>query len=107
MKKESKQKILYWGVKHQIENRPTKNAKGISFTNERRARQENKSFFYSVILTHRKVSDDTRTLSVRGTLDKLATTNSVKKWNFKRYKQGLPQQRPSKNNFEYLKSLVE
>ena len=46
MKKESKQKAIYWGVSTQIKNRPTKNARGMSFTSERRARQEGKSIFY-------------------------------------------------------------
>ena len=106
MKKESKQKLLYWGINTQVENRPTKNAKGMSFTNERRARQEGRSFFYQDIITNRKQSSESRSLSVRGTLDKLASQNSVKKWNFSRYRKGLTQQRPFRNSFAYLQKLV-
>ena len=106
MKTESKQKILYWGVKPQIQSRPTKNAKGMAFTNERRARQEGKSFFYHAIITHRKQTDEARRLSVRGTLDTLSSFNSVSKYNFKRFKKGLPQQKKSVNPYAYLKYLA-
>ena len=106
MKTSSKQKILYWGVKPQIQSRPTKNAKGMAFTNERRARQEGKSFFYHAITTHRKQTDESRRLSVKGTLDILASNNSVTKYNFKRFKKGLPQQKKSVNPYSYLKDLI-
>lgn len=36
MKTKSKQQILYWGVKPQLDSRPNKLSKGIAFTNERR-----------------------------------------------------------------------
>jgi len=106
MKNVSKQKILYWGVKPQIQNRPNKNARGMAFTNERRARIKNKSTFYHAIITDNKCTAECRTLAVKGTLDKLASVNSVSVWNFKRYKKGLPQQRKAKNPFEYLKDLI-
>jgi len=106
MKTKSKQQILYWGVKPQIQNRPNKLSKGMAFTNERRARRNNKSIFYSAIISNNKCSKESRSLSVRGTLDKLASINSVSKYNIKRYKAGLPQQRKAKNSFAYLKELV-
>jgi len=106
MKTKSKEKILYWGVKPQIKNRPSKVARGMAFTNERRARIKNKSTFYHAIITDNKCTADCRTLTVKGTLDKLASTNSVSKWNFKRYKNGLPQQKKAKNSYTYLKELV-
>ncbi len=106
MKTKSKQQILYWGIKPQIENRPTKNARGMAFTSERRARKNGKSTFYHAIITSNKCTDVARTLSVRGTLDKLASNNSVSKYNFKRYRKGLPQQKKGKNPYAYLKQLV-
>jgi hypothetical protein len=106
MKTESKNKMLYWGVKVQIQSRPTKNARGMAFTNERRARQEGKSFFYHAILTDRKQTHEARSLSVKGTLDKLASVNSVKIYNVKRYRKGLPQQKAGKNPYSYLKELA-
>lgn len=106
MKTKSKQQILYWGVKPQLDSRPNKLAKGIAFTNERRARIKNKSVFFSFILSNNNCSKESRSLSVKGTLDKLASINSVNKYNWKRYKLGLPQQRPSKNKFEYLKAFI-
>lgn len=106
MKTSSKQKILYWGVKPQIQNRPNKNAQGMAFTNERRARIEGKSFFYHSIITSRKQSEESQTLSVRGTLDKLASSNSVSRYNIRRFNKGLPQQKKGKNSYAYLKELV-
>ena len=106
MKTKSKQQILYWGVKAQIESRPSKLAKGIAFTNERRARIKNKSVFYSAILTNNRQSKESRSLSVKGTLDTLASINSVTIYNFKRYRKGLSQQKKAKNKFEYLKELI-
>lgn len=102
MKKSSKQKIIYWGVMPQIENRPTKNAKGMAFTNERRARQKGKSIFYRTILSNQRITDEARTLSVRGTLDTLAFRNSLTKYNYKRFKSGLPMQKPSDHKKQYL-----
>ena len=106
MKTTSKQKILYWGVKPQIQSRPSKIAKGMAFTNERRARINGKSTFYHVIITSNKCTAESRTLAVKGTLDKLASINSVSKWNFKQYKKGLPQQKKAINKYAYLKNLI-
>lgn len=106
MKTKSKQQILYWGVKPQINNRPSKLARGIAFTNERRARINGKSTFYHAIITNNKCKDEIRSLSCKGTLDKLASINSVSRYNFKRYKAGLPQQRKAKNPYEYFKQLI-
>ena len=104
MKLASKQKAVYWGVTVQINNRPSKLSKGVAFTNERRARKNGKSTFYHVIITSQRQSNESRTLSVKGTLDKLASINSVSKYNFRRYKKGLPQQKRGANN-GYLKAL--
>jgi len=41
---------MYWGVKVQVMARPTKNAKGMAFTSERRARTKGKSIFYHAIM---------------------------------------------------------
>jgi len=106
MKTKSKKQILYWGVKPQIENRPSRLAKGMAYTNERRARIKNKSTFYHAIITNNKCSDISRRLAVRGTTDILAFINSVSRYNWKRYKAGLTQQRKAKNNLEYLKKLI-
>ncbi len=106
MKTKSKQQILYWGVKVQIENRPNKTAKGMAYTNERRARIKNKSTFYAIILTNNKCTKEARSLAVKGTLDSLMSLNSVSRYNWKRYKAGLKQQKNGKNPFEYLKQLV-
>lgn len=106
MKTKSKQQILYWGVRPQIENRPSKVAKGMAFTNERRARIKNKSIFYHAIITSNKSSRDASRLSVKGTLDTLSSINSVSKYNFRQYKKGLPQQKKSKNPYAYLKQLI-
>ena len=107
MKKTSKHKVNYWGVSIQLNNRPTKNAKGMSFTNERRARSKGKSIFYQVILSRQRTTNDARKLTVRGTIDSLAYRNSVTSYNWRRYKKGLKQQRKGTNsNIEYHKKLA-
>lgn len=106
MKNTSKEKILYWGVKGQIFSRPSKLAQGMAFTNERRARIKGKSIFYHAIITSNKCTPEARTLSVKGTLDKLASVNSISIYNYKRYRKGLPQQKKAKNTYMYLKDLI-
>lgn len=109
MKKSSKQKIAYWGIIPQIEKRPSKNAKGMAFTNERRARKKGESIFYRAILSNQRTTDEARTLSVRGTLDILAFRNSVTKYNFKKFRTGLPMQKKGdyKKQALHIKKLSE
>lgn len=84
MKTKSKQNIKDWHISNQIKYRPTKTAKGITYTNERRAKQRgNFSFLYSVILTKLTVSRECQRLSTRGTLDSLSYTNKIKKHKMK------------------------
>ena len=87
MKNISKQNIEKFCISSQISNRPNKLAKGIAYTNERRARQTNNSFFYAGFVDRRKYkqTDVCRTLSVRGTTDILHRRNCVKIYKMKQY----------------------
>ena len=79
MKQKSKDLIKKWCVSSQISSRPTKAAKGMSFTNERRARKTNNSMFYAGFYNSKyKTTDECRTLSVCGTLDKLRVSTARK-----------------------------
>lgn len=88
MKQASKKNIERFCITRQIEGRPNKLAKGIAYTNERRARQTNNSFFYAGFVDQRKYkqTDVCRTLSVRGTTDILHRRNSVKIYKMKQYR---------------------
>ena len=89
MKETSKKNIIRYCISSQIDNRPTKNAKGMCYTNERRARQTNNSFLYAgfVDKSKYKQSDESRTLSVKGTLDKLVSLNKLKIAKIKNFRQ--------------------
>jgi hypothetical protein len=104
MKKISKLNILSWGVSVQIKNRPSKVAIGMAYTNERRARVKGKSIFYHHIITNNKCSPESRRLAVRGSLDTLNIVNSVSLYNYKRFKNKLPQQKKASN--DYFKKLL-
>lgn len=76
-------------VESQLKRRPNKTAKGMAYTNERRARAKGCSFFYAAFVDYSKadISDVCRTLSVKGTADKLAAHNSVTKYKMKKWMQ--------------------
>ena len=91
MKTKTKLHIDKLCISSQVANRPTKNAKGMCYTNERRARRTNNSFLYAAFVDKRRYTqtNEARTLSVKGTLDRLACVNSVTKFKFKKYRKSL------------------
>lgn len=87
MKQESKDLIKKWCISGQIGSRPTKAAKGMSFTNERRARRTGNSMFYAGFYDSKyKTTDECRTLSVYGTLDRLRVS-TARKLSMRRFRQ--------------------
>lgn len=84
MKIISKKNIDKWCISWQIQKRPSKVAKGILYTNERRARKTNNSFLYAgfVDKSKYKITNECRSLGVYGTLDSL-TCNKLKKFKIK------------------------
>lgn len=79
MKAQRIENINKWCISTQINNRPNKTAKGLTYTNERRARKTNNSFLYAGFKSPKyKQTDICRTLAVKGTADKLSTSTATK-----------------------------
>lgn len=88
MKLKSKELIKAYCIGSQIRCRSNKQAKGMTFTNERRARRTGNSFLYAAMKsgTYQITSDCSR-LSVYGTLDTLGgyLGNKMKKEKLRRW----------------------
>lgn len=86
MKTKSKDLINAYGINFAINNRKTKNAKGLTFTKERNARQVWKSICHHVIYKNSK--DDKLKLFVYWSFEALNSANKVKRYlinNFKKW----------------------
>lgn len=88
MKLKSKKHLETLCISLAMSNRPNKTAIGMSYTNERRARHTRHSFCIAAFVDSNKyrLTDVARTLSVRGTTDKLARMNCVKRYKIKKFR---------------------